>query len=102
MSELEVLLKKYDEFLNSECPWSHFICNGCKLWSTHPLNYCSQCPGRIINKKVTWLEHIRLYKDKNHILDSCISHAHLKNTEYPSNNYWELVEHLRNKLGEIK
>lgn len=92
------LINEYNKFLDSQCPWTHYVCNVCNYSVTHPLNYCYKCPNKIIHTKVTWLDHIK-FSLNNGCIGLYTEYSELKDkVKYPNEEYWILLKHLRIRL----
>jgi hypothetical protein len=70
----QVTEENYQRFLDSPCPQTLRLCPECRLVYSHPLNFCKECPGKIVNFKGTWrkytetiLEHMRQLRNKRKI-----------------------------------
>ena len=93
------LIEKYDRFLDSKCPWTHYVCGSCNFWATHPLSYCPKCPGNIYQIQYTWLQHLRMQLNKSNIIHHNFYQAAIQ-VDYPSEEYYMLHKHLQSRLNE--
>jgi hypothetical protein len=67
----QVTKENYQRFLDSPCPYTIQLCPDCRLTYSHPMIFCKECPGKIVDFKGTWrkytevkLEHMRQLRNK--------------------------------------
>jgi hypothetical protein len=108
----EEIKSLYKQYLTSLSPYNSLVCNLCGWYYSHPLNYCVKCPGKIIKVQLTVLGNNKKLKQQDKMFRDFMAGFSIfyeketgekrfpfESYEYPSKNYYDLTNVLRQLLG---